>query len=232
MEAPLMERADRVSTDMVSISEAELAGAILQSRPAEREEFELVLAGRGSGPPAVTTERGLELIDVYLREHEGIQADAVPASGAPADGSLEFRIGPGRVLHLREALKIVLIDGLGLFFAFTTTSGFAALFYTWFFLSGADIVRRFMKCFENLTDPQERQVFEALFALQNGKVAEVAGTDPDEDVPAKRTRISVAAKAISEHLGMDEAEVRGILRGMAARDIVTESAGLWSISFW
>jgi len=227
-----MERADRMTTDMVSISEAELAGEILQSRRAERDEFELGVAGRGSGPPAMTTERGLELIDVYLREHEGIQADAVSASGAPADGSLEFRIGPGRVLHLREALKIVLIDGLGLFFAFTTTSGFAALFYTWFFLSGADIVRRFMKCFENLTDPQDRQVFEALFALQNGKVAEVAGTDPDEDVPAKRTRISVTDKAISEQLGMGEAEVRGILRGMAARDIVTESAGLWSISFW
>ena len=227
-----MERPDRMTTDMVSISEAELAGEILQSRRAERDEFELGVAGRGSGPPAMTTERGLELIDVYLREHEGIQADAVSASGAPADGSLEFRIGPGRVLHLREALKIVLIDGLGLFFAFTTTSGFAALFYTWFFLSGADIVRRFMKCFENLTDPQDRQVFEALFALQNGKVAEVAGTDPDEDVPAKRTRISVTDKAISEQLGMGEAEVRGILRGMAARDIVTESAGLWSISFW
>lgn len=227
-----MERADRVTTDMVSISEAELAGEILQSRRPERDEFELGLAGRGSRPAAMTTERGLELIDLYLREHEEIQADAVPASGAPADGSLEFRIGPGRVLHLREALKIVLIDGLGLFFAFTTTSGFAALFYAWFFLSGADIVRRFMKCFENLTDPQERQVFEALFALQNGKVAEVAGTDPDDDIPAKRTRISVADKAISEHLGMGEAEVRGILRGMAARDIVTESAGLWSISFW
>ncbi|HUZ53482.1 MAG TPA: hypothetical protein VMU94_13270 [Streptosporangiaceae bacterium] len=229
-----MERADRVTTDMVSISQAELAGAILQSRRAERDEFEFRLAGAGggSGTAAMTTERGLELIDMYLREHEGIQADAVATDSAPADGGLEFRIGPGRVLHLREALKIVLIDGLGLFFAFATTSGFAALFYTWFFLSGADIVRRFMTCFEKIADPQEKQVFEALFALQNRKAAEVAGSDPDADGPPKRTRISVPDQAISEHLGIGEAEVRSILRGMAARDIVTESAGLWSISFW
>ena len=231
-----MERADRVTTELVSISQAELAGEILQSRRAERDEFELQLtaAGGGSGTVAMTTDRGLELIDMYLRERDGIQPDAVAAAGAPADGSLEFRIGPGRVLHLREALKIVLIDGLGLFFAFATTSGFAALFYTWFFLSGADIVRRFMKCFEQITDPQEKQVFEALFALQNLRATEVAGSDPDDDVPAKRTRISVPAKAISEHLNgqISEEEARTILRGMAARDIVTESAGLWSISFW
>lgn len=220
-----------------AISQSDLAWAILESRKAERQEFARWLAGQaesGSTPEVLPAERGLRLIDSYLAEHDGVAADPVPPDVGPSGDGLEFRIGPGRVLRLREALKIVLIDGLGLFFAFTTTSGLAALFYTWFFLSGADIVRRFMKCFEKITDPGERAVFEALFALQNRQAVREAGADPDADAGTKRRRVSVSAEAIGEYLGggIGEEEIRSLLRGMAAREIVAESDGLWSISFW
>jgi hypothetical protein len=239
-----------------SIPFPELAEAILENRAAGQAKFDRWLAdgaeqpgsGQGPGtragtsaaagpvlPEALPTERVLQLIDGYLTGHDGVRAEATGDAGpGPAGGELEFRIGPGKVLHLREALKIVLVDGLGLFFAFTTTSGLVALLYAWFFLSGADIVRRFMKCFEKISDPDERAVFEALFALQNQRAAQQPGTEPDDDSPRMRRRISVSDDAIGAYLGGRIAgpDLRSLLRGMAARDIVTERDGLWSISFW
>jgi hypothetical protein len=239
-----------------SIPFAELAEAILENRAAERAEFNRWLADTaeqpGSGqshgarartgadaeavlPEVLPADRVLRLIDGYLAEHDAVRAETTgDATPVLARDGLEFRIGPGKVLHLREVLKIVLIDGLGLFFAFTTTSGLAALLYTWFFLSGADIVRRFMKCFEKITDPEERAVFEALFALQNQRATRQAGTEPDDDPRRMRRRISLSDDAIGAYLGGKIAgpDVRSLLRGMAARDIVTERDGLWSISFW
>jgi len=229
--------------DLLSITQSELAQEILASHGAERQQFERWQSAAAEPVPAddgapgvpepLTAARGLALIDAYLREHGDVEGDAEPAEAPPAGSDLEFRIGPNRVLHLREALKIVLVDGLGLFFAFATTSGFAALFYSWFFLSGADIVRRFMKCFEKITDAQERLVFETLYQLQNRKVVEAAGSEPDSG-REMRAKVSVSADAIGEHLAdkLSQEEVRAVLRGMAARDIVTENDGLWSISFW
>lgn len=239
-----------------SIPFAELAEAILEDRAAERAKFDRWLAGvaqqpgsgQGSGtragtsaaaglvlPDVLPAERVLQLIDGYLAGHDAVRAEATGDAGpGPAGGELEFRIGPGKVLHLREALKIVLIDGLGLFFAFTTTSGLVALLYAWFFLSGADIVRRFMKCFEKITDPEERAVFEALFALQNQRAAQQPGTEPDDDSRRMQRRLSVSDDTIGAYLGdkIPGPDLRSLLRGMAARDIVTERDGLWSISFW
>ena len=232
--------------DLVSVRQTELSQEILESHTAERQEFERWQAslpspsapaadgGSLDDPEPLTPARRLALIDAYLREHEGVQTDAEPAEAPPSGGELAFRVGPNRYLHVGEALKIVLIDGLGLFFAFATTSGIGALFYSWFFLSGADIVRRFMKCFEKITDPQERQVFESLYELQNRKVVEATGSDPDSSVAEKRARVSVSAEAIGKHLEgkLSAEEIRAVLRGMAARDIVGEHDGLWSISFW
>jgi hypothetical protein len=44
----------------------------------------------------------------------------------------------------------------------------------------------------------------------------------------------VSAEAIGKHLEgkLSAEEIRAVLRGMAARDIVSEHDGLWSISFW
>ena len=232
--------------DLVSVRQTELSQEILESHPAERQEFERwqtslrspsaspADGGSLDAPESLTSARRLALIDAYLREHEGIQTDAEPAETLPSGGELAFRVGPNRYLHVGEALKIVLIEGLGLFFAFATTSGIGALFYSWFFLSGADIVRRFMKCFEKITDPQERQVFESLYELQNRKVVEATGLDPDSSVAEKQARVSVSAEAIGKHLEgkLTAEEIRSVLRGMAARDIVSEHDGLWSISFW
>ena len=203
-----MESSAQGGGDLVPVLQIELCQEILESHPAERQEFERWQAslpprsahaaddGAPELPEPLTTARGLALIDAYLREHDGVEADAEPVEAPPSGGELAFRVGPNRFLHVGEALKIVLIDGLGLFFAFATTSGIAALFYSWFFLSGADIVRRFMKCFEKITDPQERQVFEGLYELQNRKVVEATGLDPDGGVAEKRARVSVSADAI------------------------------------
>jgi hypothetical protein len=241
-----MENSAPSGDDLVSVLQIELSQEILDSHTAERQEFERwqasVLsrsapADDGSSledPEPLTPARTLALIDAYLEEHEGVKADAKPAEPLPSGGELAFRIGPNRYLHVGEALKIVLIDGLGLFFAFATTSGIGALFYSWFFLSGADIVRRFMKCFEKITDPQERQVFESLYELQNRKAVEATGSEPDSSVAVNRARVSVSAEAIGKHLEgkISAEEIRAVLRGMAARDIVSEHDGLWSISFW
>jgi hypothetical protein len=223
-----------------SVPQSELATAILASYPGERKAFEQWLAATSPGPSSVPASaplsagRQLQLISAFLESREDVTAEQVPTGGAAADSDLAFRIGPDRVFHLGAALKIVLIDGLGLFFAFATTSGLAALFYSWFFLSGADMVRRFMRCFEKISDPEEKLVFTTLYELQNRRVPEVAGDDPDAGPVEMRIRVSVSADSIAERLAgkLTAAEVRALLRGMAARDIVTERRGLWSISFW
>ena len=60
------------------------------------------------------------------------------------------------------------------------------------------------------------------------------GSDPDSSVAEKQARVSVSAEAIGKYLEgkVSAEEIRAVLRGMAARDIVSEHDGLWSISFW
>lgn len=224
----------------VSVSQAEVVREILRNHEDERQAFEQWLSSAAPGmgvtvvPVRLQTWREHQLINAFLESREDIRVEQAPEGETPASSELAFRLGPDRVFHLRSALRVVLIDGLGLFFAFATPSGFVALFYSWFVFSGIDIVRRFMRCFERISDPQEKLVFEVLYELQNRRVAEVADDDPAAGIEEKRSRVSVGADTIAQRLAgeLTTKEVRALLRGMAAREVVTERHGLWSISFW
>jgi hypothetical protein len=217
---------------LTSVPERDLARDVLGSYAGERQRFSDWLREDGSQPAGIQPADQLAMIAGFLDGKDDVSVEHAEEGSRGED--LEFRIGAGRVFHLREALRVILIDGLGLFFAFATTSGFGALLYAWCFISSADLINRFMKCFEKLDDPQERLVFETVYELQNQRASRADDSGADAPADEQYARLSPDANEIQALIAdeMELSEVRDVLRGLAARDIVTERDGRWSVNFW
>jgi hypothetical protein len=147
--------------EVIQISDVDLMNQARDKFAARREEFRR-WRDEELGTPQdyvqiMAEEREAVLM---LLETEAVeQADGERRQSLKDQESLtdqyEVRVGKGRVLHLRAALKLLLVDAIGLFLAYASASSFPLLLKIWFGMSLLDGLRQFKQCYERLSDPEE-----------------------------------------------------------------------------
>ncbi len=222
---------DKENEGWENISDLELLKQSRARYAGQRQAFE-----QRFGPPRDYLNRAAEERSAALSLFEAYQSrEAGAPDSSRTPGSVheqyEARIGEGSFLHLRTVTKLLLVDAVGLFFAFGTPTGFPLLFGAWFGMSAVDLLRNFVKCYERLKDPDELKVFETIYELHNFRVAE---REARGEELAMFDQIRIPEADLIAWLGptMPAEKARAALKELESREILSQNKEGWAIRFW
>jgi hypothetical protein len=174
-----------------------------------------------------------QVVLALLEEKTEVFQVTYPARTVLSDMGQCLRVGPGRVVHVQEAVSVA-IKVLGVFLAYAGQTPLLLLLLVWSGLSVVDIAKNFQKLYEQLEDPHERLVFETVYRLQNQLSVVNYQALQSRNYSTAFGKIAPTTEdiclALKRKISSDN--VRAILRHLETRGILTKRLHRWSIRFW
>ncbi len=145
----------------------------------------------------------------------------------------ELRVKPGAVFKVKSAALDAGINALALILAVVATTPWPILFSVWVGLSVLNLFKLLFSNYENLVDPDERLVFEAIFRCQ-GRLCVISyealrNKNYDEAYGTVNPNIAAIEKEIGDTL--TNREIMKALASLKSRGVLSERNGRWSIAF-
>jgi hypothetical protein len=156
-----------------------------------------------------------------------------PARAVLSDMGDCLRIGPGKVIRVGKAVSVA-VQILGVFLAYAGRTPLFTLLGVWSGLTVVDLARNFRKIYEELSDDDERLVFETVFRLQNELSVVNYAALQSRNFQAAFAKIAPTTERVCAELQRKllAPEVKRVLHHLESRGILTHRSGKWSISFW
>jgi hypothetical protein len=148
---------------------------------------------------------------------ERAEARTVDPNGDLPPGMMGLRLAPYTIYKLGPTLRRAAMRGL------LVATGLVAGGQTVSLGSLIPFFKTFLDGYERLSDPDEQQVFEALFVVQHRGVHSRLNLGPPVADP------SVGGLVVQLAGSLDESRVAHALERLHGRGIVAEEAGRWSI---
>ena len=148
--------------------------------------------------------------------------------------SFEFRVKPYTVFHIGKALRLAIIEGLGLFLAYAGLNAISPLYGIWFGYKTIDIVKRFIDCYEKLDKNDEKIVFETVYMLQAQSAEENIESLKEINFTKAFGELSPLEILITDKLKykLEPEKVIDILHDLKTREILGKKKGKWSVKIW
>jgi hypothetical protein len=175
-----------------------------------------------------------ERVDALSVEDSSLNEDEEDfADESEEEASSQLRIGNGRVLHIRKAARTVLVDGLGIVFAFGASTS-SELYEGWLGIRVIDILNKLLSSYQKISEENERMVFEEIYRLHQEFAVVNYEALRNLDFSQAYGRLNPTTSDLVASLGdaMDEDLVKQALESLQQRDILEARNGHWAIRLW